>query len=243
MWKTLPPEAAGLVEGNLLATRTLALAFFASLVLVTLAIAVPLFRRAKPEGRMDRPLVAGLVYFSCIGVGFMLAEIALLQRLSLVLGHPSYSLMVVLSSLIGAMGLGSLLSDRLPLDRKPWAFVFPLVLAAVVAGLALGWPQLAAGVASAPTSTRIGFAVGVCAVLGLVLGVAFPVGMRLARRVHDAETPWLWGINGVGSVLASSLAMLIALSYGLTNLMLVGAAFYVLLVPAAWVMLTAAKRS
>ncbi len=74
MWKTLPPEYAGLIEGNLLATRTLALAFFASLILVTLAIAVPLVRRARPEGRVDRRLVAGLVYFSAIGVGFMLAE-------------------------------------------------------------------------------------------------------------------------------------------------------------------------
>lgn len=237
MWATLPPESAGLIEGNLLATRTLALSFFASLVLVTIAIAVPLYRRAKPEGHLDRKLVAGLVYFSAIGVGFMLAEIALLQRLSLVLGHPSYSLMVVLSSLIGAMGLGSLISDRLPLDRRPWAFVFPVVLSGILFATAHGWSRLAAGVASAPTPTRIGFAVAVCAVLGLVLGVAFPVGMRLARKGHDAETPWLWGINGVGSVLASSLAMLIALGFGLTNLMIVGSAFYLALIPAAWVLL------
>lgn len=243
MWATLPPESAGLIEGNLLATRTLALSFFASLVLVTLAIAVPLYRRAKPEGHLDKKLVAGLVYFSAIGVGFMLAEISLLQRLSLVLGHPSYSLMVVLSSLIGAMGLGSLISDKLPLDRKPWAFVFPVVLFGVVFALAHGWSHLAGGVASAPTSTRIGFAIGVCGVLGLVLGVAFPVGMRLARKAHDAETPWLWGINGVGSVLASSLAMLIALGFGLTNLMIVGAVCYLFLIPAAWVLLGGSRSA
>jgi hypothetical protein len=60
--------------------------------------------------------------------------------------------------------------------------------------------------------------------------------MRLVRKSHDAETPWLWGINGVGSVLASSLAILIALGTGLTNLMLVSAAAYFLLLPAVAVL-------
>jgi len=227
----LPPETAGAIEGNLLATRTLGLALLASLVLVAVAIVLPLGRRARPEGRVDKSLGAALIYFALIGVGFMLGEIALLQRLSLVLGHPSYSLMVVLSSLVGAMGIGSLLSDRLPLDRKPWAFVYPAVLAFMIAAVALLWPRLSAGVAAASTSNRIAFAVALCSCLGLCLGCAFPAGIRLVKKNHDAETPWLWGINGVGSVLASSLAILIALGAGLTNLMLVSAGLYLLLIP------------
>ena len=185
---------------------------------------------------MDKTLSAGLIYFALIGVGFMLTEIALLQRLSLVLGHPSYSLLVVLSSLVGAMGIGSFLSDRLPLDRKPWCYVFPVVLALLIAVVALGWSRVAPGISRAATPSRIGFAVGLCGGLGVALGCAFPAGMRLVRRSHDTETPWLWGINGVGSVLASSLAILIALGFGLTNLMLVSAFLYLGLVPAAAVL-------
>ncbi len=230
------------IEGNLIATRTLLLSFVAALVLVLGAIAVPLLRRARLERALDAPLVAGLAYFALIGVGFMLAEIALLQRLSLVLGHPSYSLMVVLSSLVGAMGIGSLVSDRLPLDRAPWCYVFPLFIAAVLAGVALGWPRLSAGIAAAPTGTRICFAIALCGVVGVFAGCAFPAGMRLAQRSLGAETPWLWGINGVGSVLASSLAILIALTHGLTTLMLAGAALYVLLVPAVYVLLRPAGQ-
>jgi hypothetical protein len=234
--KELPIETAGAIEGNLLATRTLGLAFFASIALVVGAIGVPLGRRARPEGKVDRRLGAGLLYFAIIGVGFMLAEIALLQRLSLLLGHPSYSLLVVLSSLVGAMGVGAFLSDKLPLDRRPWCFVYPVVLAAIVAIVAFAWPALSSGIARATTGTRIGFAIAVSASLGSVLGCAFPVGMRLCRRAHDSETPWLWGINGVGSVLASSLAILIALTYGLTILLAVSAALYLLLVPAVFVL-------
>jgi hypothetical protein len=239
----LPPQTAGSIEGNLLATRTLGLAFFASLLLVLGAVAVPLWRRARPEKRIDKKLWAGLAYFALIGVGFLLTEIALLQRLSLVLGHPAYSLMVVLSSLVGAMGLGSFLSDRLPLDRRPWCYVFPPVLAALITIVALGWSKFAATVSASPTPTRIEFAVAVCAGLGVALGCAFPAGMRLCKKTHFGETPWLWGINGVGSVLASSLAILIALGYGLTKLMLVSAVLYVLLIPAAHLLSSGAARA
>lgn len=236
MLSPLSPELLGLIEGNLLATRTLGLALLASLVLVVVAIALPLAKRARPEGQVDRRLIAALGYFALIGVGFMLAEIALLQRLSLVLGHPSYSLMVVLASLVGAMGLGSLVSDRLPLDERPWCYVYPVVLAVALAVLALFWQKLAGGVAAASTPARIGFAVAVCGVLGALLGSAFPAGMRLVRKSHARETPWLWGINGVGSVLSSSVALLLALSFGLTALLCVSAALYLLLVPAVAVL-------
>jgi hypothetical protein len=221
----------GTIEGNLLATRTLGLALVASLLLSLGAIALPLARRARPSGHVDRKLWASLLYFAAIGVGFMLAEIALLMRLSLVLGNPAYSLMVVLASLVGAAGAGALISDRLPLARRPWCFVFPVVLAGVLLALAELWPG--AQLSGASSAGRIAFAAGICAALGLCLGVAFPAGLRLARRTHDAETPWLWGVNGIGSVLASSAAILIALRFGLSALLWASAGCYLLLVPAA----------
>jgi hypothetical protein len=68
------------------------------------------------------------------------------------------------------------------------------------------------------------------------LGFAFPAGIRLARASHPDETPWFWGLNGIGSVMASSLAVLVALGAGLTALMLAGAMLYLALVPVVWVM-------
>jgi hypothetical protein len=234
--KPIPKATQGSIEGNLLATRTLGLALLASLVLVAIAIVLPLFRRARPAGHVSGTLWAALCYFAAIGVGFMLAEIALLQRLSLVLGHPTYSLLVVLSSLVGAAGIGSLVSDRLPLDRAPACYVYPVVLALVLTAVALFWPSLGESVAASANPTRIAFAVAVCSVVGVVLGLAFPAGLRIARTALSAETPWLWGINGVGSVLASSLAIAIALSWGLTVLLLCAAACYLLLIPAVIVL-------
>ncbi|MCC6217261.1 MAG: hypothetical protein IT376_20555 [Polyangiaceae bacterium] len=232
-WSPLPDVTRGTIEGNLLATKTLGLAALASATLTALAVFWPLARRGRARAGGRRPLAAALAYFGLIGVGFMLLEIALLQRLGLVLGHPSYSLIVVLATLVAATGLGSLVSDRLALERGRAGLVFPLVIAGAIVGLAVAWPALAASVSAAGLGGRIGFAVAITAPVGALLGLAFPAGMRLARAAGlSEETPWLWGLNGVGSVVASSAAIGLALAYGFTTVLAGAALCYVALVPA-----------
>jgi hypothetical protein len=235
LWRPLPTEAAG-IEGNLLATRTLGMTVIASLIFAVATVVWPLARRARPKGHTGRTLFGGLAYFLLIGIGFMLIEIAILQRLSIVLGHPIYGLIVVLSSLIAAAGIGSLASDALPLSKAPYCYLFPLVIAALVVAFALVWHRIAPSIIAAETPVRIAWAFGVTLLIGLPLGVAFPAGMRIMRESHADETPWLWGLNGVGSVMASSLAILIALAGGLTVLLFVAAGCYVLLTIAISVM-------
>ena len=76
--------------------------------------------------------LGGTAYFGLIGMGFMMAEIALLQRMSVFLGHPVYALSIVLFSLILSTGLGSLASERFALDRGSrllgWAMLTGLYL-------------------------------------------------------------------------------------------------------------------
>jgi len=239
----LPAVTAGTIEGNLLATRTLGLAFLSSLLLVVVGVALPLARRARPRGRSRASLWAALVYFAAIGIGFMFVEIAILQRLSLLLGQPTYSLIVVLASLVGSAGLGSLLSDRLPLSSKPWCYLFPILIALALLLAAFSWPALAGRIAPAPTQTRIVFAAALSAGLGVLLGLAFPAGMRICRESHAEETPWFWGMNGMGSVLASSAAIMIALEFGLTALLVTAAACYLVLVPAIAIMRGGERKS
>jgi hypothetical protein len=170
--------------------------------------------------------MGGLAYFLLIGIGFMLIEIAILQRLSIVLGHPIYGLIVVLSSLIAAAGVGSVLSDAAPLSRAPYCYVFPPVIAGLVIAFALVWPRLAPTIIAAETPQRIAWSVAVTLLIGLPLGVAFPAGMRLMREA--CQDAMALSLNGVGSVMASSLAILIAL-VGADGALVRGPACYLLL--------------
>ena len=77
-----------------------------SALLVLLFILGPLVASGERPGP---GWAAWLVYFSALGAGFMLLEVALLQRFVLLLGHPVYSLTVTLFSLLLGTGLGSLI--------------------------------------------------------------------------------------------------------------------------------------
>src|ERR1700742_3620143 len=107
---------SGVITGNLVATGALIIILFISTVAVIVTILVPL-RSAARESQPNL-VAAGSLYFSLIGMGFMLSEIALLQYFSVYLGHPIYSLGVCLFSLILASGIGSLTSDRLKLATR-----------------------------------------------------------------------------------------------------------------------------
>ena len=92
-------------------------------------------------------------------------------------------------------------------------------------------PVWAPRVAPLALSLRIAFSAALTASLGFPMGMAFPAGMRTYARDLADETPWLWGINGVAGVVASSGAVMLALDHGLSALFLLAAAGYALLVP------------
>ncbi len=230
-WFLPLPANAQFTEGNRRATQTLALAFLSSLVLAALAIALPLARRARPNGRVGLRLAGALTYFAVIGVAFMLVEIGLLQRLSLILGHPAFSLVVVLASLVASAGLGALASDRLPLDRPFGRVVLSIALAGLLVAVSVALPAWAPRIAPLALSTRIAFSAALTSTLGFPMGMAFPAGMRTYARDLADETPWLWGINGVAGVIASSGAVMLALEHGITALFVTAALGYAMLAP------------
>ncbi len=156
------------------------------------------------------------LYFGCIGMGFMLVEVSQMQRLIVFLGHPSYSLTVVLFTLLLASSLGSYTTRKV--EESRWRGAggrrFFLLLATLAAFAILTPPVLRAA-QGAVTPVRILAAVLLLAPIGVFMGMAFPLGLKLASRRSAALTPWLWGINGSLSVCASVLSVVIALSLGI----------------------------
>jgi spermidine synthase len=219
----------GVLKGNLLGSVALIMILFLSIIAVIITIILPLRSAAK---NCPRPLIAaGSAYFSLIGMGFMLAEISLLQYFSVYLGHPIYSLSVCLFSLILATGLGSLASNRLNIASSRGILVWGLV----VVGYLLCLQQFLTDVFHATTarglSVRISIALAVVIPLGFLLGFAFPTGMKLVEAVDKEPTPWFWGINGATGVLASGLAVMLSMGMGIHVTMLVSSVCYALLIP------------
>jgi hypothetical protein len=171
-------------------------------------------------------LWSAAAYFSLIGAGFMFVEIALIQRLTVFLGHPMYALGILLFTMIASAGLGSLASDRLPLTRAPWVFAYPVAITAVILAIRFVLPLVGTNLVAAPMAVKIPVSIGAIAPVGLLLGFGFPTGMRLVRSSRSTETPWYWALNGIFSVLCSALAVFISIYFGISTSFYIAAACY-----------------
>jgi len=197
---------------------------FGVLGLTLLCIALPLAFARIALARVDAAL---LCFFAAIGAGFMLIEISMLQRLIIFLGHPIYSLSVILFVLLLAGGIGSRLSARVPDDRIRGSGIRLLaLLTAVLAAAGLATAALVTGFQASETPVRIAVSAALLAVMGIFMGMAFPLGMRLAMGSRPQLAPWFWGVNGAMSVLASVLAVVIAMAFGISASFWTGVASY-----------------
>jgi len=169
-----------------------------------------------------------LIYFAGLGAGFILIEIALVQRFILLLGPPVYALTVVLFSVLAFGAAGSGLTARIPGPRV--RAVLGAILPAVAAGAALyalALPAVIDLLVPLSRPARIAAAAALTAPLALLMGMPMPAGLRLLHREAPAIIPWAWGLNGAASVLGSIMALLIALMSGFTVALATGAALYI----------------
>ena len=170
-----------------------------------------------------------LLYFGLLGLAFLFVEIPLLQRFILYLGHPAYAFTMVLFSLLFFSGLGSRMSDRIPLRLSLGTLVI-LILAAP-----LLLPRLFAWTLGLPLTIRLGLTALILSPLGFLMGIPFPAGIRLIKReqaygpeneAQSDSVPWIWAVNGAASVVASILSALLALTFGFNWVLRLGALCY-----------------
>lgn len=212
---------------NMEAVMVLALLLACVGLMAIVAVALPLV--GSHRLRADRTVAGLLTYFAAIGFGFMLVETSQMQRLIVVLGHPTYGLVVVLFSLLLSSGLGSLLTQRIP-DRALTHAIRTRLGLLVILLFIFGavTPAVGRAVEDAATPVRIAVSVVLLFPPGLMMGAAFPIGMRLAARTPLAVTPWLWGVNTATSVAASALGVAIAIGHSISSAFWTGFACYVI---------------
>lgn len=185
-----------------------------------------LMARRGTAGVQLRHTVVFMLYFACLGYGFLLIEIPLMQRFTLLLGKPIYSLAVVLFALLLFSGIGSLWSARFT-DRNRQAALGALVtILALSVGYAVFLPQVIEAMLGAGIVARIATTVALLAPIGIPLGMTYPLGISVLRDFSEDLVPWAWGMNGVMSVVASVVAAFLASRIGFTAAFLTGVGAY-----------------
>jgi len=183
----------------------------------------------KPRGESTGAYAASVGYFACLGLGFITVELVLLQHLTLLLGHPIFTLSILLFALLLAGGLGSSMSHRIR-GRNACLIVMALGLI-----WAFVLPKLVPALLPLPMAARVVIAIIIILPIGLAMGIPFPRGLRRAGRGALPPPPFYWGLNGVMSVLGSVGTVTLALLVGFQAAMLAGSGCYALAAAFAWV--------
>lgn len=201
----------------------LGLALLASLVL--LGVPLLIARRGAAKSHSIVPVAA---YFGAIGAGFIGVEVALMQKLVLMVGHPLYSVTVTLASMLLATGLGSYLS-RKRFDAPTRAiWIVPIGLALLLGTLSVFDHSLVRWAAPFPDALRFLLAAAVVAPIGLLVGIPFAHGLRLIERTDDRMVPWAWAANAVATVVGSIATVIVSMNFGFRAVFVVATLLYVL---------------
>ena len=227
-----------------LGVAVLGMVLVISLAAVLAFLIIPMLLRG---GR--RPWrVLSLLYFVAIGLGYILAEVAFIQRFVLFLGHPTYALTVVIFLLLLSSGAGSVVSRRWISDAgRLW---LPLILiVAVLVGYVFVLPGLLASMVGIPFILKLLVSCPLLVPLGFGMGMPFPTGLRALASAPVPEFPavenkkdansatsaskenaveWAWAMNAASSVLGSVLAIVIAIHFGMNFTLGCGAVAYLL---------------
>jgi hypothetical protein len=197
--------------------------------MIVLSIFGPKRIRRSGTGRSS---TASALYFAALGMGFMVVEVAIMQRFSLFLGYPTLSLTVTLATLLVAGGIGGWFSQRVSGDRLSRTIAgAALVVSLLLIGYIRFIPWLTGRFLSVALPIRIVITVATVAPLGVTLGIPFPAGLRrLCSRLDPGEdsrsVAWVWGINGLASILGSTLAVVVAMWGGFSWSLLLGSLVY-----------------
>jgi hypothetical protein len=204
---------------------------------VTLLLPPLLLKQSLPG---DPRLRTFLLYFICLGAGYIMIQVALIQKFVLLLGHPTYALTVIIFTMLLASGLGSNYSKKLVqgnAERLRIVLLLIVILvpvlgyfAGLISNLGPAWPLPAKMLAT----------VLVVAPLAFLMGIPFPTGLAGLELWEKSAVRWAWSMNAASSVLGSALAIFLAIYLGLYQTLVVGGLLYL---AAAWVYRATAEKA
>lgn len=176
----------------------------------------------------ERGVLAFLWYFVCIGAGYILIQVALIQKFVLLLGQPTYALTVIIFSMLISSGIGSYASRSIIKGRDAWLTGVIAAVVALVVSVGIVAPLFTQAAIAWALPVKLIATALLIAPAGFVMGMPFPTGLSRLERDHPASVRWAWALNAASSVLGSAGAIFLAIYLGLQQTLFAGALMYVL---------------
>jgi len=167
-----------------------------------------------------------LLYFLLLGAGYILVQLALIQKFMILLGRPTYSLTLIVFAMLVASGAGSFFSRRIVADDDRRLQFVLWGVAIAIAGVALASGPVVAAAAGWPLAARMAITILFIAPAAFLMGIPFPSGLRRLNERHAPSVRWAWSLNAAASVMGSVLSVILAIYLGLRATLFIAAGLY-----------------
>jgi len=213
------------LEDQPVAEITLLMILFQSILIAVILILLPLWRYAR-QGLKFNYRWKYLIYFACLGLGFIMIEMAFIQRFTLYLGQPVYTLAVIIAGLLLFTGVGSYLTNKLNISTGNLKTRYLPLLLVILIVTSLLTPLVFESTIQWHLLGRIVVSLLMLVPLGILLGMPFPTGIKAVNTESNAFIPWAWGVNGFFTVIGSVGALILGMAFGFKIVILLAALCY-----------------
>lgn len=198
----------------------------ASLFFGVLFIFVPLFFSQAGRTRW-RNKGNTLLYFGCLGGGFIIFELVFIQLFMKLIGHPLHTYSAVVFVLLLAAGIGSLSTEKLKIDTgRRWYLPFAGIVSTAVLLLMFFQPVSNLFLES-PAVVRILVSALMLFPMGFFLGMPFPLGILAIKDEPHGAIPWAWALNGLFTVVGGLLSVIFSILLGFRESLAIAISIYV----------------
>lgn len=206
------------------AESTLIAILIQTLIIAGLLILFPLrFLKREDKGKFNRKF---LVYFACLGIGYIMLQVCMIQKFTLFLGQPVYTLLTVVATMLVSSGIGSMFSEKFFNNKRSKLIIIFGVIAGLAVAIGLLNPIIFDALVRLDLIWRIVISAVMIAPLGFFMGMPFPIGLSLIEDNERNYAAFAWGINGFFSVIGTVLAVMLSMMTGFIFIFILVAVIY-----------------
>ncbi|MBZ0203357.1 MAG: hypothetical protein K8I03_10120 [Ignavibacteria bacterium] len=210
-----------------IAESTLVVLLLQTILISGLLIFLPIYIRTRKDQEFKKMKKGKyLLYFALLGLGYIIIEICLIQKFTLLLGQPVYTMLTVISTMLIFSGIGSMLSEKIISLFKGKVNIVYIFIAAFTVILGLLSSVIFESLVRTDILWRIVVSIGLIAPLSFFMGIPFPYGMSRIDNNSKYLVAYGWGVNGFFSVLGSVLVVMLSMSYGFIAVFIIAALLY-----------------
>jgi spermidine synthase len=189
-------------------------------------IIIPAIGGHKSQLKGSGSKLGVILYYSLLGVAYMLVEIFFIQKLVFYLGNPVFSTSIVITSMLIISGVGSVSGSKMMKEPRRFILIAAGIVAAMMVFYMTVLPAVLEGSLGAPRIVKMVGAIVIIAPAAFFMGMFFPTGLNVLAKNRSEMLPWAWGMNGAFSVTGSLLARYLAVQFGFRILLLAALLVY-----------------